>query len=49
METESDSTIYITNAAQRQMIEEGRAQIARGEFLTNEEVEAEIDKWLEEN
>jgi predicted transcriptional regulator len=43
-----DSSIYITNPEQRKSIEEGRAQIARGDFFTHEEVEMEMDKWLKE-
>lgn len=48
IETKSKSTIYKTTPEQRESIEEGRAQIARGEYFTNEQVEMEIDKWLSE-
>jgi predicted transcriptional regulator len=46
IETKSKSTVYKTTPDQRKDIEEGRAQIARGEYFTNEQVEMEIDKWL---
>ncbi|MBW6478346.1 MAG: hypothetical protein K0B37_02890 [Bacteroidales bacterium] len=48
IETKSRSTIYKTTPEQRKSIEEGRAQIAKGEYFTNEQVEMEIDKWLSE-
>jgi hypothetical protein len=48
IETKSKSTIYKTTSEQSKSIEEGRAQIARGEYFTNEQVEMEIDKWLSE-
>lgn len=41
--------IYKTTPEQRQSIKEGREQIARGEFFTDEEVKMEMDKWLKEN
>ena len=44
----SESTVYKTTPEQRQAIQEGREQIARGEFHTNEEVEMKMDKWLKE-
>lgn len=48
VETKSKSTIYKTTPEQRQAIQEGREQIARGEFFTDEEVKKEIDEWLKE-
>jgi len=48
IETKSKSTIYKTTPEQRKRIEEGRTQIANGEYFTNEQVELEIDKWLSE-
>jgi predicted transcriptional regulator len=35
-------------AAQIARIEESRRQIAAGEFLTNEQADAIVDKWLNE-
>jgi len=48
IETKAESTIYKTTPEQQKMIREGQEQIAKGEFLTNEQVEMEIDKWLRE-
>jgi predicted transcriptional regulator len=48
IETKAKTTIYKTTPEQRKSIEEGRAQIAKGEYFTNEQVEMEIDKWLSE-
>lgn len=48
IETKSETTIYKTTPEQRKRIKEGRAQIEKGEFFTNEQVEKEIDQWLNE-
>jgi predicted transcriptional regulator len=48
IEAKSDSTVYITTPEQKQRIQEAREQIAKGDFLTNEEVEKDIDKWIKE-
>lgn len=48
IETKSETTIYQTTAEKRVKIMEGKNQIAKGESFTNEQVEAEIDKWLSE-
>ncbi|MBN2520846.1 MAG: hypothetical protein JXB17_10105 [Bacteroidales bacterium] len=48
VETKSESTIFKTSLEQKKKIQEGREQIAKGNFFTNEQVEAEIDKWLRE-
>jgi predicted transcriptional regulator len=48
IETKSESTIYKTIPEQRKRIKEGRTQIAKGEFFSNEQVEMEIDKWFAE-
>lgn len=48
IESKSKSTIYKTNPEQRKRISEGRIQIAKGEYFSNEEIETEIDKWLSE-
>jgi hypothetical protein len=54
-EIESDKTaeensepIYILTPEQRRCVEEGIAQIERGEFISNEELEREEDEWLNE-
>lgn len=48
IEAKSESTIYNTTPEQRKMIKEGRGQIAKGEHFTNDHIESEIDKWLNE-
>ena len=48
IEAKSESTIYKTTPEQRKSIQEGREQITRGEFFTNEEVEKEMNEWLKE-
>jgi hypothetical protein len=49
IDTKSEKLIYKTTPEQRQQIKEGQEQLARGESLSNDQVEAEIDKWLSEN
>jgi predicted transcriptional regulator len=47
LEVEIDeSDVYILNDKQKEAIEEGRKQIAKGEYLTDEESNKEIDEWL---
>ena len=48
IDTKSEKLIYRTTPEQRQWIKEGQKQLARGESLSNDQVEAEIDKWLSE-
>jgi predicted transcriptional regulator len=48
VEAKSESTVYKTSPEQKRKIMESKAQFARGEYFTNEEVEKEIDKWLKE-
>jgi len=48
IDTKSEILIYKTTPEQRQAIKEGQDQLARGESFTNDQVEAEIDKWLNE-
>jgi len=43
---QSNSTIYYTSADQKAKIKEGQEQIAKGNYDTNEQVEKEIDEWL---
>ncbi len=38
--------IYHTNPKQKEAIRQGKEQIHRGQFVTNEELEADEDKWL---
>jgi hypothetical protein len=48
IDTKSEKLIYRTTPEQRQRIKEGQEQLARKESLSNDQVEAEIDKWLSE-
>ena len=48
IDTKSKKLIYRTTPEQRQRIKEGQEQLARGESFSNDQVEAEIDKWLSE-
>jgi len=44
-ENESDN-IYKLNMNQKSAIEEGRQQIKNGEFLKNDQVDIDVEKWL---
>jgi len=44
----SPGDIYVTDKAQKKAIYEAKEQIKKGDIVTNEDVEKEIDKWLEE-
>jgi len=46
IDSKSESTIYKTTPEQRMKIMEGQAQIANGEYLTNEKVEKDTDNWI---
>jgi uncharacterized protein YutE (UPF0331/DUF86 family) len=48
IDTKSETIIYKLTPEQRKRIKKSQDQIARGEFLTNEQVEKGIDKWLKE-
>jgi hypothetical protein len=48
IDTKSDTIIYKLTPEQRKRIIKSQDQIARGEFLTNEQVEKGIDEWLKE-
>jgi len=48
IDTKSEKLIYKTTPEQRQRIKEGQEQFLRGETISNDQVEAEIDKWLNE-
>ena len=41
-----ESEVYILNDKQKEAIEEGRKNIIKGEYLTDEESNKEIDEWL---
>jgi hypothetical protein len=48
IDTKSEKLIYKTTPEQKQRIKEAQEQIARGEGISNDQVEADIDKWLSE-
>jgi len=48
IKTKAEATIYKTTPEQQKKINEGKEQIAKGEYFTNEQVEMEINKWLKE-
>ena len=48
IDTKTETIIYKLTPEQRKRIKGSQDQIARGEFLTNEQVEKGIDKWLKE-
>lgn len=43
---QTESQVFILNKEQRAAIEAGRADIRNGKFLTNEDVEKDLDEWL---
>ena len=48
VDTKSEKLIYRTTPEQKQRIKLAQEQIARGEGISNDQVEADIDKWLSE-
>ncbi len=48
IDTKSEKLIYRTTPEQKQRIKLAKEQIARGEAISNDQVEADIDKWLSE-
>ena len=48
VDTKSEKLIYKTTPEQRERIKKGQEQFLRGETISNDQVEAEIDKWLKE-
>lgn len=48
LEIDANERPYKLTADQKDAIDESQRQIANGEFLTNEEVEKEIEEWLNE-
>jgi len=39
---------YMLNDDQLQIVQEAQAQIKRGEYLSDEEADKEVDEWLNE-
>ena len=48
IDTKSEKLIYKTTPGQRERIKKGQDQFLRGETISNDQVETEIDKWLKE-
>ncbi len=48
IDSKSEKLIYKTTPEQRERIKKGQEQFLRGETISNKQVEAEIDKWLNE-
>ena len=48
IEAREESLIYKTNSEQRKRILEGKKQIEKGEYFSNDQVEIYINKWLKE-
>ncbi|HMG16293.1 MAG TPA: hypothetical protein VK590_12635 [Saprospiraceae bacterium] len=46
LEFEESTKVYRLNDAQKIAVDEGRIQIASGQFHTKEQVQKEIDEWL---
>ncbi|NLN33652.1 MAG: hypothetical protein GX159_08670 [Flavobacteriaceae bacterium] len=43
---QTESQVFKLNEKQKAAIEAGRQDIKNGKFLTNEEVEKDLDEWL---
>ncbi len=48
IDTKSETIIYKLTPEQKERIKSSHEQIARGEYLTHEQVESEINRWLKE-
>jgi predicted transcriptional regulator len=48
LEFEESTKVYKLNNAQKLAVDQGRNQIASGQYHTNEQVEKEMDEWLKE-
>ena len=46
IDAKSETIVYKTTHEQRQSIKEGLMQIEKGGYLTNYQLETEIDQWL---
>lgn len=44
---QNDNSVYVTNEDEKNAVSEARAEISRGEVLTNEDVQNEIKQWLQ--
>ncbi len=48
IDTKAEKLIYKTTPEQKKRIQKAQDQFLRGETISNDQVEAEIDKWLKE-
>lgn len=48
IENKLDKSIYKLNAKQRAEIEQSQNEIAKGNFIANEDVDEEVKQWLKE-
>lgn len=46
LELQEPDTVYQTNENQKANIEKARQQIKNGQYLSDEDAEKDIDKWL---
>lgn len=46
--SKTDSAMFTLSNEQRKGIMEGKSQIESGEYFSNEQIEAETEKWLQE-
>jgi len=47
-DAKTESAIYQTSTEQKEKIAKGIEQIESGNYFTDEQVESDIEKWLEE-
>ena len=48
VDTRSDTLIYKTSLNQQKRIIDGKVQIEKGEYFSNEQAELDIETWLKE-
>ncbi|MBI3501860.1 MAG: hypothetical protein HY063_08705 [Bacteroidetes bacterium] len=48
LDSSAGKNIYRLSAEQRKAIRKGKQQIKNGEYITNEQLEKDEDKWLSE-
>ncbi len=46
MELQEPEAIYLLTDHQKKAITEAREQIAKGDYLSNEQADKEVDEWL---
>ena len=48
LDTKSETKTLIVPSAIADEIEQSRKEVAKGHFISNEDLEKEVDEWLEE-